>query len=91
MPKDRYARPAVVRTKSNTQATAAAAQRWSMETSKSQPPAARSAFTAHSARNDSIGSTRAARRAGAQLARAATPSRSADTARKVRGSAALTS
>ena len=44
----------------------------------------------HSARNDTIGSTRAARRAGAQLARAATPSSRTETAAKVVGSVLLT-
>src|SRR5436305_9707948 len=40
----------------------------------------------HSARKERMGSTRAARRAGAQHASAATPARSADTQRKVSGS-----
>src|SRR5438132_11628171 len=63
-----------------------------LEQGEQHQPASRGAqrVHGHSARSDDMGSTRAARLAGAQLARAATPSSRAETAPKVSGSVALT-
>src|SRR3954471_13047841 len=71
-------------------ATAIATQSWAAATTRTNEAPGGSTCTLPSARSESIGSTRAARRAGAQQARAATPARSTATERNVAGSTALT-